>query len=39
MVTLQIINLLKKDYEIHLIPFGFPSSEDIPYTIPEGVIL
>lgn len=39
MVTLQIINLLKIDYEIHLIPFGFPSSEDIPYTIPEGVIL
>lgn len=40
MVTLQIINLLKNDYEIHLIPFGFPSSEkEIPYTIPEGVKL
>lgn len=39
MVTLQIINLLKNDYEIHLVPFGFPKSKDIPYTIPEGVII
>ena len=39
MVTLQIINLLKDDYEIHLVPFGFPKTDKIHYKIPEGVKL
>lgn len=39
MVTLQIIGLLAKEYEIHIIPFAPVDKSKIIYNIPEGVII